>query len=269
LDLEGKKVLVTGSSSGLGAALAEGLAERGAVVGICARRADRLGEVLERVRAHSPSSRSWTVDLSDVDAIDAFAGRVVEEMGGLDVLVNNAGIPKRRWAWEHRADEVADVLRTNVESPIRLTQALLPALGESSGHVVFIGSVAARLAPPSESVYAASKAAITAYAECLRVDLGVAGREIGVHVVQPGVFDTELFGLPDNDASIADVEALPAAAIVEPIVDAIGSGRTETFVPDWFAELPAVKVGDLDGFLTGSILYTQQRLADLGREVPS
>ncbi len=268
VDFEGKKVLVTGSSSGLGAALAEGLAAKGAVIGICARRADRLDQVLERVRAHSPSSRSWTVDLGDIDAIDEFAGRVVDEMGGLDVLINNAGIPKRRWAWEHRPDEIANVLRVNVESPIRLTQALLPPLGASSGHVVFVGSVAARLAPPSESVYAASKAAITAYAECLRVDLGVAGRDIGVHVVQPGVLDTELFGLPDNDASLADIEALPPSAIVDPVVDAIESGRTETFVPDWFAELPGVKAGDLDGFLEGSIQYTTQRLADLGLETP-
>jgi hypothetical protein len=112
-------------------------------------------------------------------------------------------------------------------------------------------------------------AAYTAYAECLRVDLGVAGRPVGVHVVQPGVLDTELFGLADNDPSISDIQALPAGAIVDPVLDAIGSGRMETFVPEWFAELPAVKAGDLDGFLRGSIEYTIQRLADLGREVPT
>ena len=205
-------MLVTGASSGLGAALAEGLAAQGAVVGLCARRGDRLDEVLARVRAHSPRSRSWTVDLADLDGIDAFAATVVDELGGLDVLVNNAGIPKRRWAWEHRPDEIADVLRVNVESPIRLTPALLDALGDSAGHVVFIGSVAARLAPPNEAVYAASKAAITAFAEGLRVDLGVAGSPIGVHVVQPGVLRTPLFELPDNDPSLSDIEALEPSA---------------------------------------------------------
>lgn len=266
---EGKRVLVTGGSSGIGAALAEGLASRGAVVGICGRRADRLDEVVDRLRAHSPDSRSWTIDLADIDAIDAFAAAVTGELGGLDLLVNNAGIPKRRWAWEHRADEVAAVLRTNLESPIRLTQALLPALTESSGDVVFVGSVAARLSPPAEAVYAASKAGITAYAESLLVDLGVAGRSVGVHVVQPGVLDTELFGLPDNDTSIADIEPLPPSAIVEPVLDAIASRRFETFVPEWFADIPPIKVGDLDGFLQGSVEYTRQRLADLGREVPT
>jgi len=68
--LDGKKVLVTGASSGIGAALAEGFAEQGAVVGICARREDRLRDVLERVRKHSPESRSWVVDLSQLDAVE-------------------------------------------------------------------------------------------------------------------------------------------------------------------------------------------------------
>ena len=267
-DPSGARVLVTGASSGLGAALAVGLAERGAVVGLCARRADRLAEVLEQVREHSPGSRSWTVDLADLDRIDGFARQVTEELGGIDVLVNNAGIPKRRWAWQHRPDEIAEVLRLNVESPIRLTTALLADLAASSGHVVMIGSVAARLAPPNEAVYSASKAAITAYAEGLRVDLGVAGSTIGVHVVQPGVLDTELFEAPDNDPSLSDIEPLPATAIVDAVLAALDSGATETFVPEWFRDLPPVKAGDLDGFLRGSIDYTRGRLEALGLDRP-
>jgi NAD(P)-dependent dehydrogenase (short-subunit alcohol dehydrogenase family) len=267
--LDGKRVLVTGASSGLGAEMARGFAAQGAIVGLCARRADRLAEVLADVQMQAPESRSWVVDLSDLDGLDAFAGRVVDELGGLDVLVNNAGIPKRRWVWDHRSDEVSDVMRVNIESPIRLTLALLDALGESAGHVVFVGSVAARLAPPAEAVYAASKAAITAFAECLLVDLRVAGSPIGVHVVQPGVLATELFGLPDNDSSMADIEALPPSAIVEPVLSALESGAFETFVPSWFADLPPVKAGDLEGFLQGSTLYTRQRLEDLGLDRPA
>lgn len=268
-DPSGTRVLVTGASSGLGAALAEGLAQRGAVVGLCARREDRLAEVLERVREHSPDSRAWTVDLADIDGLDEFAVQATEELGGIDVLVNNAGIPKRRWAWQHRPDEIADVLRLNVESPIRLTGALLGELARNEGHVVMIGSVAARLAPPNEAVYAASKAAITAYAEGLRVDLGVAGVPVGVHVVQPGVLSTELFELPDNDPSLADIEPLEPTAIVDAVLGALGSGATETFVPEWFRDLPPVKASDLDGFLQGSIDYTRSRLEALGAERPT
>ncbi|MGZ4710395.1 MAG: SDR family NAD(P)-dependent oxidoreductase [Acidimicrobiales bacterium] len=268
-DVEGKRILVTGASSGLGAALAAGLAERGATVGVCARRADRLAEVLAALQVHSPESRSWNVDLADLDGIDAFAAQVVDELGGLDVVVNNAGIPKRRWAWDHRPDEIADVLRINLESPIRLTLALLDALGASAGQVVFIGSVAARLSPPCESVYAASKAGITAFAEGLMVDLRVADSPVGVHIIQPGVLDTELFELPDNERSLADIEALPASAIVDSVLEALDSKRIETFVPAWFAALPAVKTGDLEGFLAGSVLYTRQRLEAEGRPLPT
>lgn len=267
-DPAGKRVLVTGASSGLGASLAVGLAARGAVVALCARRADRLDEVLAQVREHSPDSAAFEVDLGEIDQLDAFAQRVVAELG-LDVLVNNAGIPKRRWAWEHRPDEVADVLRIDLHSPISLTLALLPALEASAGHVVFIGSVAARLAPPAETVYAASKAGITAFAESLRVDLGVAGSAISVGIVQPGVLATPLFELPDNDASISDMEPLDPSEIVGAVLASLESGTTETFVPEWFRDIPPVKVGDLDGFLQGAIEYTRTRLDDLGRPYPA
>jgi len=263
-DPAGSRVLVTGASSGLGAELARGFATHGATVGICGRREDRLAEVLGELQEHSPGSRSWTVDLADLDAVDHLAADVVEAFGGLDVLVNNAGIPKRRWAWEHRPDEVTDVLRINVESPIRLTLALLGVLAGSRGHVVFVGSVAARLDPPAEAVYSASKAAVTTFAECLRVDLAVAGAGVGVHVVQPGVLDTELFAHPDNDESFSGIEALPATAIVEPVMELLATGAFETYVPADFADIAGIRAGDPEGFMDGAAEFAAQRLTDLG-----
>src|SRR4029077_19425590 len=95
-EARGKRILVTGASSGLGAGMAERFAEQGAVVGICARREDRLREVLERCKAHSPASQMWVVDLADFEAVDALAASAIDILGGVDVLVNNAGIPKRK-----------------------------------------------------------------------------------------------------------------------------------------------------------------------------
>src|SRR5512142_2516344 len=117
-DLKGKHVLVTGASAGIGAALAEAFAARGATVGICARRADRLADVLGRCRAHAPESRSWTIDLSDLDALPGFAKQVSDEMGGVDVLVNNAGIPKRRPVQTLTTDTVDQLMHINYLSPV-------------------------------------------------------------------------------------------------------------------------------------------------------
>src|SRR3954469_15663225 len=94
--LAGKHVLVTGASAGIGAGLAEGFAKRGATVGLCARRADLLADVLARVQVRAPESKSSTIDLADLDVLEGFAREASRELGGIDVRVNNGGIPKRR-----------------------------------------------------------------------------------------------------------------------------------------------------------------------------
>jgi NAD(P)-dependent dehydrogenase (short-subunit alcohol dehydrogenase family) len=254
--LEGKKVLVTGGSSGIGAALAEGFAARGATVGICARRADRLAEVLERCQKHSPASRSWVVDLSQLDAIEDFAATADRKLGGIDVLVNNAGIPKRRDVTQLTPDVVETVMTINYFSPVRLTLALLPGLIQRAGRIVNISSVAARLGPPGEAAYAATKAAITAFSESMAVDLR--DTEVGVHVVNPGVIDTELFHLPDNDEGFhSAVDALPVEAIVDPVVEQLDAGTFEIYVPAWFHDVTAGKFANPQGFIEGTKEYAR------------
>jgi NAD(P)-dependent dehydrogenase (short-subunit alcohol dehydrogenase family) len=258
--IEGKHVLVTGASSGIGAALAEGFAAQGAVVGICARRADRLDEVLGRLHEQSPGSRAWPVDLNDLDGIDAFAASVERELGGVDVLVNNAGIPKRRDVTRLTAEETEAVMRINYFSPVRLTLALLPGIIERKGRIVNVSSVAARLGPPIEGAYAASKAAITAFSECMAVDLRDTG--VGVHVVNPGVLDTELFHLPDNEEGFHQaVDALPPSAIVEPVLRAIDEDVIESYVPEWFGDVVAGKFQNTDAFIAGTKAYANEQSA--------
>jgi NAD(P)-dependent dehydrogenase (short-subunit alcohol dehydrogenase family) len=255
---EGKHVLVTGGSAGIGAALAEGFASRGAVVGICGRREDKLAEVLARLQAHSPESRSWRVDLADLDGVEAFAAQANEELGGIDVLVNNAGIPKRRTVQALTPEVVESTMAINYYSPIRLTLALLPTLIERDGHIVNISSIAARLGPPGEAAYAATKAALTAWSESMAVDLR--DTNVGVHVVNPAVIDTELFQMPDNDpAMIEDVQALPTDAMVEPVLRALDDGTFEVYVPEHFLQITQGKFNDPTAWIEGTKAYARSQ----------
>ncbi|MFM8238349.1 MAG: SDR family NAD(P)-dependent oxidoreductase [Actinomycetota bacterium] len=250
-DLNGTHVLVTGASSGIGAALAEGFARRGAVVGLCARRADRLDEVLGRCREHTSDSVAWTVDLADLDGIETFARRASADLGGVDVLVNNAGVPKRRPVFALDPATIDAVMAINYSSPVRLTLALLDEIVARAGRFVYVSSVAARLSPPSEAAYSASKAALSAWAEGLEVDLR--DTDARVHVLYPGVVDTELFTRPGNDPLAASgVEMLPFDAIVEPVLTMIEEGRFETAVPDWFAGVMASRAADVAAFIEGT-----------------
>jgi short-subunit dehydrogenase len=255
-DVAGKRVLVTGASSGIGAGLAEALARAGATVGLCARRADRLDEVLERCRAHAPASRMWTVDLADPTAVDALAAAAVEELGGVDVLVNNAGIPKRRHVTRLDAATVDAVMHINYSSPVRLTLALLPQmLARGAGRIVNISSVAATLSSPGESAYGASKAALAVFSEAMAVDLWETG--VKVMIVYPGVVDTELFTLPDNDPFTAEVESITVEEAVAVILDSLAAEALQVYVPAWFGGLIAGKAANVEGFLTGTAEYVR------------
>jgi short-subunit dehydrogenase len=145
----------------------------------------------------------------------------------------------------------------NYSSPMRLTLALLPGLIERGGHIVNISSVAARLGPPIEAAYAASKAALTAFSECMAVDLR--DTDVGVHVVNPGVIDTELFHLPDNEEGFhSEVDALTVEEMVEPVLAMLDAGTIESYVPAWFGDVVANKFADTDAFIAGTKSYATQ-----------
>jgi NAD(P)-dependent dehydrogenase (short-subunit alcohol dehydrogenase family) len=253
---EGARVLVTGASSGIGAGLAEAFAEAGATVGIAARRRDRLSEVLERCRAHSPASAMWVADLTEPAAVDRLAEDAVREFGGIDILVNNAGIPKRRHVTKLDPSTVEAVMAINYLSPVRLTLALLPQMLErGSGRVVNVSSVAAPLSSPGEAAYAASKAALAVFSETMAVDLWDSG--IKITVIYPGVVDTELFTLPDNDPFTAGVEAIAVEEAVGAIVAGVAAGALSVYVPEYFAEFASGKAQDPAGFLAGAAEFVR------------
>ena len=155
-------------------------------MGISARREDRLAEVLGDL----PGGKSWTVDLADLDGIDAFAARADAEMGGIDVLVNNAGIPKRRRTTTMTADDAESVMAMNYFSPVRLTLALLPRMIERGrGDIVNVSSMGVHLVAFGVGAYSASKAALELFTESLYVELP--GTGVRAHLVVPGTTLTE------------------------------------------------------------------------------
>jgi NAD(P)-dependent dehydrogenase (short-subunit alcohol dehydrogenase family) len=249
--LEGKRVLVTGASSGIGAALAEAFAGEGAIVGICARRKERLEETLDRCKQHGGDCRMWVVDLSKPDEVDQLARSAASELGGVDILVNNAGIPKRRHVTALDSETVESVMAINYFSPVRLTLALLPEMLErNSGLIVNVSSVAATLSSPGESAYDASKAALSVFSEAMAIDLWDTG--VNLMVVYPGLFDTELFSLPDNDPPVTGVEPQPVSDLVADVMTGIKSGALQVYSPSWFADIASGKVTNLEGFLSGA-----------------
>ena len=263
LNLTDCRTLVTGASSGIGAGLAEALAAQGAIVGICARRADRLTEVLGRCRVHAPQSRMWAVDLADTDSVDQLASDVVDAFGGVDLLVNNAGIPKRRHTTALDIETITQVMHINYLSPMRLTMALLPQmLARGSGTIVNISSIAATLSAPGEAAYDASKAALTAFSEAMAVDLWETG--VKVLVVYPGVIDTDLFSLPDNDIPNLPVPAEPVSVAVDAILGGLASEAAQVYVPAYFADIAATKAQDVGEFLKGTAAYIRQQRSEAG-----
>jgi short-subunit dehydrogenase len=265
-DVDGKRVVITGASAGIGAAMATGMAARGATVAICARRADLLGRVLDECRSHTSDSQMWVVDLADLDAASTFATEAAHALGGVDILVNNAGMPKRREIVALQPGDAERVMNLNYASPVRIITTLLPVLLErarttgANAHIVNISSVAARLSPPGEAAYAASKAALTSFSESLAIE--VWDQPVDIHIVNPGVVDTELFDpdMPDNDQFVADdVERLPPSAVLDEVLDALEQGSGETFVPAWFADVVKVKGDDLPGYMAGAFAYWRER----------
>ena len=159
-------------------------------MGICARRSDRLAAVLERCREHAPASRMWAIDLADLDHLADFAARAVDELGGLDVLVNNAGVPKRRMVRTMTPADAESVMRINYLSPLHLTLAVLPGMLErGTGHVVNVSSMGAHMVAFGTGAYAASKAALEMFTEAMYLEL--AGTGVHAHLLVPGSTSTE------------------------------------------------------------------------------
>jgi 3-hydroxy acid dehydrogenase/malonic semialdehyde reductase len=175
--LEGKTAIVTGASSGIGAATAASLASEGARVAGGARRVEQLETEIK-----------LDLDVTDRESCERFVEAATGELGGLDVLVNNAGLGLGRDPfWESTEEDEETVLETNVEGLIRITRLCLPHIRDG-GHIVNMGSIAGRQPYENAAVYVASKYAVRGFTYALREDL--LGRPIRLTTVDPGLVES-------------------------------------------------------------------------------
>jgi short-subunit dehydrogenase len=181
VDLEGKRLLLSGATGGLGRAIAEELANNGASLVLSSRKKDQLEELARSLPGGASRHKVVVADLAKQGA----AEKLANDAGDVDGLVANAALPATGRLESFSADEVQRALRVNFESPILISRALAPELAKKGeGHLVFISSLAGKVGSPRSSLYNSTKFGVRGFAFGLREDLHPHG--IGVSIVSPG-----------------------------------------------------------------------------------
>lgn len=224
-DLSGKRALVTGSSTGIGFALARGLAGAGAQVILNGRNEARLAEAVERLRGEGLTADALSFDVTSPPEVSAAIERIEREHGPIDILVNNAGMQRRAPLDQFSHEQWQELMKTNVDSVFLVGQAVARfMITRGAGKIVNICSVQSELGRPDIAAYTATKGAVKMLTKGMAIDWGKHG--IQVNGLGPGYFKTELTeALVNNETFSAwligrtpsrrwgDVEDLVGAAI--------------------------------------------------------
>ncbi|MDA8344524.1 MAG: SDR family oxidoreductase [Thermaerobacter sp.] len=225
--------LVTGASSGIGAAVAERLAQEGFQLVIGARRAQLLADVAKRLRAHGAEVLELPLDVRDKDSIASFVAAAQERFGQVDLLVANAGIGGGGQLAETDDAQIAAMVETNLLGVVRAVRAVLPGmLARGSGHVVAIASVAGAIPIPGLVLYSATKAGLIAFCTGLRREVGHRG--IAVSAILPGFIATEM-----TQQQGVDIRMPPPTIIAGAVMRLWRTRRPLAVVPGWYRILTA------------------------------
>ena len=190
MKITGKTALITGASSGIGAAIAKELASRGANVILLARNEARLKKVVSEINTNRIKAQYYVVDLADAESVAEVATHIQTEIGTPDILINNAGRGQWKCIQETTADEAWHMMEVPYFAAFNLTRAFLPEmLKRNSGQIVNISSVSSRFVWPGATAYHAARWAMKGFTEALRADLY--DSNIGVTLFESGVIETE------------------------------------------------------------------------------
>ena len=192
-DLNGKRILVTGGTTGIGRATGAQLAAEGARILTFGRHEAELNDSLENARKAGGDVQGLTADVATAEGVAQVFAAVDEKLGGLDILVNNAGVSIKP-VQEMSDEDWRYGVETDFVGYLACARAAIERMKTSGGHIVFVGSVSAEFLSPGTSTYAAAKAGIHAYAEILRKE--VAKQNIKVTLIEPGLVSADLQGFP-------------------------------------------------------------------------
>ncbi len=196
--LEGKTVIVTGASRGIGKGIALEMAEAGANVAFTYRSSAEKAMALEQeLTGKGVMARAYQSDAADFEQAQALVNRVLEDFGGVDILINNAGITKDNLLMRMREEDFDDVIRVNLKSVFNMTKAVIrPMMKQRKGSIINISSVVGVRGNAGQSNYAASKAGIIGFSKSVAQELG--SRNIRCNVIAPGFIATEMTAALDE-----------------------------------------------------------------------
>jgi 3-oxoacyl-[acyl-carrier protein] reductase len=212
--LEGKVALVTGASRGIGRAIAVQLARRGARVACVATAAERCAETVSVCGEAGGEAHAWGVDVADTSLVAELVSTVHKELGGLDVLVNNAGITRDQLLLRMSEEDFDAVVATNLKGTWNFLRAAARPLMKSGGRVVNVASVVGLIGNPGQSNYAASKAGILGLTRSVAKEL--ASRGVCVNAVLPGFIATDMTAGMTEDARAELSGSIPLGRVGSP-----------------------------------------------------
>ena len=191
MEFEGRVALVTGASRGIGKAIADMLAERGATVVGTATSDNGAAAITERLQALGNAGCGMKLNVGDAADVDAVVAAITEKFGAPQILVNNAGITRDNLLMRMKTEEWDDVINTNLSSVFRVSKACLRGMTKARwGRIITISSVVGSMGNAGQSNYAATKAGVEGFSRALAAEIG--GRNITVNSVAPGFIDTDM-----------------------------------------------------------------------------
>lgn len=209
--LEGQVALVTGASRGIGRAIAERLAQMGADVACVATRAENAADTVAACEAHGSKAKAYGVDVSDTDAVAANVKAVMDDLGGLAILVNNAGITRDQILMRMTEDDFDSVVAVNLKGTWNYVKAATRPLMKSAGRIVNISSVVGVTGNAGQVNYAASKAGVFGLTRSVAKEL--AGRKVTCNAIAPGFIETDMTSAIDEAAAEKLTASIPLGRI--------------------------------------------------------